>query len=194
MPKLGSSSEVRVCVAYRVPLIAIWLKSQVRFKILCEAAFIRDRQLFACAAFVRTTVVTIIPSPLQHLHGFGYNGLTVHSFLRGWYYSWRVRWTASHGTSPCRLLTVLDSTVRGVNPKCNIPECISLPMASDVRLAFMPEDTRASSIGASFDFKAARKQIQGLWHAFRHGQHSLRGRREQIVHWPLQVFVQLVAA
>ena len=47
MPKLGSSSEVRVCVAYRVPLIAIWLKSQVRFKILCEAAFIRDRQLRA---------------------------------------------------------------------------------------------------------------------------------------------------
>ena len=36
---------------------------------------------------------------------------------------------------------VLDSTVRGVNPKCNIPERISLPMASDVRLAFMPEDT-----------------------------------------------------
>ena len=29
---------------------------------------------FACAAFVRTTVVTIIPSPLQRLHGFGYNG------------------------------------------------------------------------------------------------------------------------
>ena len=28
----------------------------------------------ACAAFVRTTVVTIIPSPLQRLHGFGYNG------------------------------------------------------------------------------------------------------------------------
>ena len=31
VPKLGSSSEVRVCVAYKVPLIAIWLKSQVRF-------------------------------------------------------------------------------------------------------------------------------------------------------------------
>ena len=30
---------------------------------------------FACAAFVRTTVVTIIPSPLQRLHGFGYNGI-----------------------------------------------------------------------------------------------------------------------
>ena len=48
---------------------------------------------------------------------------------------------------------VLDSTVCGVNPKCNIPE---LPMASDVR----PEDTHASFIGASFDFKAAHKQIQ----------------------------------
>ena len=47
VPKLGSSSEVRDCVAYMVPLIAIWLKSQVRFKILCEAAFIRDRQLRA---------------------------------------------------------------------------------------------------------------------------------------------------
>ena len=55
---------------------------------------------------------------------------------------------------------VLDSTVCGVNPKCNIPERVSLPMASDVRLAFMPGDTRASFIGASFDFKAARKQIQ----------------------------------
>ena len=55
---------------------------------------------------------------------------------------------------------VLDSTVCRVNPKCNIPERISLPMASDVRLAFMPEDTHASSIGTSFDFKAAHKQIQ----------------------------------
>ena len=55
---------------------------------------------------------------------------------------------------------VLDSTVCGVNPKCNIPERISLPMASDVRLAFTPEDTHASFIGTSFDFKAAHKQIQ----------------------------------
>ena len=54
---------------------------------------------------------------------------------------------------------VLDSTVCGVNPKCNIQERVSLPMASDVRLAFMPEDTHASFI-ASFDFKAAHKQIQ----------------------------------
>ena len=30
---------------------------------------------FACAAFVRTTGVTIIPFPLQRLHGFGYNGI-----------------------------------------------------------------------------------------------------------------------
>ena len=30
---------------------------------------------YACAAFVRTTVVTIIPSPLQRSHGFGYNGI-----------------------------------------------------------------------------------------------------------------------
>ena len=55
---------------------------------------------------------------------------------------------------------VLDSTVCGVNPKCNLPERVSLPMASDVRLAFMLGDTRASFIGASFDFKAARKQFQ----------------------------------
>ena len=54
----------------------------------------------------------------------------------------------------------LDSTVCGVNPKCAIPERISLPMASDVRLAFLPEDTRSSFVGASFDFKAAHKQIQ----------------------------------
>ena len=44
---------------------------------------------------------------------------------------------------------VLDSTVCGVNPKRNIPERVSLPMASDVRLAFMPGDTHASFIGAS---------------------------------------------
>ena len=30
---------------------------------------------FACAAFVRTTVETFIPFPLQRLHGFGYNGI-----------------------------------------------------------------------------------------------------------------------
>ena len=50
---------------------------------------------------------------------------------------------------------VLDSTVCGVNPKCAVPERISLPMASDVR-----EDTHSSFVGASFDFKAAHKQIQ----------------------------------
>ena len=55
---------------------------------------------------------------------------------------------------------VLDSAVCAVNPKCNIPERVSLPMASNVRLAFMPADTHASFIGASFDFKAAHKQIQ----------------------------------
>ena len=55
---------------------------------------------------------------------------------------------------------VLDSTVCGVNPKCNILERVSLPTPSDVRLAFMPGDTHASFIGASFDFKAAHKQIQ----------------------------------
>ena len=47
---------------------------------------------------------------------------------------------------------VLDSTVCGVNPKC--------AMASDVRLAFLPKDTHSSFVGASFDFKAAHKQIQ----------------------------------
>ena len=54
---------------------------------------------------------------------------------------------------------VLDSAVCGVNLKCAIPERISLPMVSDVRLAFLPEDT-SSFVGASFDFKAAHKQIQ----------------------------------
>ena len=49
---------------------------------------------------------------------------------------------------------VLDSTVCGVNPKCAIPERISLPMASDVRLAFLPEDTHSSFVGASFDFQS----------------------------------------
>ena len=64
MPKLGSCSEVCVSVAYQVPLIAIWRKT----------LFARGKH-FACAAFVRTTVVPIIPSPLQRLHGFGYNGI-----------------------------------------------------------------------------------------------------------------------
>ena len=36
---------------------------------------IESGKYFACAAFVRTTVVTIIPSPLQRLHGFGYIGI-----------------------------------------------------------------------------------------------------------------------
>ena len=55
---------------------------------------------------------------------------------------------------------VMDSTVCGVNPNCNTPERVSLPMASDVRLAFLPEDTHASFIGASFHFKAAHKQVK----------------------------------
>ena len=33
----------------------------------------------------RTRVLWVpVTSPLQHLHGFGYNGLTVYTFLRGW--------------------------------------------------------------------------------------------------------------
>ena len=35
----------------------------------------RERKHFARAAFVRTTGVSVIPSTLQRLHGFGYNGI-----------------------------------------------------------------------------------------------------------------------
>ena len=55
---------------------------------------------------------------------------------------------------------VLDSTVCNVNPRCHLPEQVSLPMASDLCLATHCKDARSAFIGASFDFKAARKQIQ----------------------------------
>ena len=55
---------------------------------------------------------------------------------------------------------VLDSTVCNVNPRCHLPEQVSLPMASDLCLATHCKDAHSAFIGASFDFKAAHKQIQ----------------------------------
>ena len=59
----------------------------------------------ACAAFVRTTVVTVILFPYNIYTGSAITASSVYTFPRGWYLSLRVRCTASHGTSPCRLLT-----------------------------------------------------------------------------------------
>ena len=55
---------------------------------------------------------------------------------------------------------VLDSAVCGVNPRCHLPERVSLPMASDLCLAFQPEDPPTAFIAASLDFKAAHNQVQ----------------------------------
>ena len=43
--------------------------------------------------------------PYNVYTGSAITASSVYTFLRGWYYSLRVRCTASHGTSPCRLLT-----------------------------------------------------------------------------------------
>ena len=50
---------------------------------------------------------------------------------------------------------VLDSTICGVNPRCHIPERVTLPMAADLRLATQPHDSHGAFIGASLDFKAS---------------------------------------
>ena len=55
---------------------------------------------------------------------------------------------------------VLDSTICGVNPRCHIPERVTLPMAADLRLATQPQDSHGAFIGASLDFKAAHKQVK----------------------------------
>ncbi len=55
---------------------------------------------------------------------------------------------------------VLDSTICGVNPRCHIPERVTLPMAADLRLATQPQDSHGAFIGASLDFKAANKQVK----------------------------------
>ena len=58
----------------------------------------------------------------------------------------------------------------------------------DVRLAFVPEDTHASFIGASFDFKTAHKQIQAR--PSEHGlllfRFSLRGHSVPLPSMPLR--------
>ena len=56
-----------------------------------------------CSRCIR--VVTIFLHPYNIYTGSAITASSVYTFLRGWYYSLRVRCTASHGTSPCRLLT-----------------------------------------------------------------------------------------
>ena len=55
---------------------------------------------------------------------------------------------------------VLDSSICQVNKRRTLPERVALPLASDVKLAHMADDPVGAFIGASFDFKAAYKQIQ----------------------------------
>ena len=55
---------------------------------------------------------------------------------------------------------VVDSSICNVNLRCTLPEKVALPMASDVKLAHLPDDPVGAFTGASFDFKAAHKQIQ----------------------------------
>ena len=55
---------------------------------------------------------------------------------------------------------VVDSSICNVNLRCTLPEKVALPMASDVKLAHLPNDLVGAFTGASFDFKAAHKQIQ----------------------------------
>ena len=55
---------------------------------------------------------------------------------------------------------VLDSSVCHVNTRCTLPERLAMPLASDLRLAHCAKDPVGAFIGASFDFKAAHKQIQ----------------------------------
>ena len=54
--------------------------------------------------------------PYNVYTGSAITASSVYTFLRGWYYSWRVRCIASHGTSPCRLLTRCMSFVWLVCP------------------------------------------------------------------------------
>ena len=55
---------------------------------------------------------------------------------------------------------VVDSSICNVNLRCTLPEKVALPMASDVKIAHLPDDPVTAFAGASFDFKAAHKQIQ----------------------------------
>ena len=55
---------------------------------------------------------------------------------------------------------VVHSSICNVTLRCTLSEKVALPMASDVKLAHLPDDPVGAFTGASFDFKAAHKQIQ----------------------------------
>ena len=55
---------------------------------------------------------------------------------------------------------MVDSSICNVNLRCTLPEKVALPMAWDVKLAHLSDDSVGAFTGASFDFKAAYKQIQ----------------------------------
>ena len=52
---------------------------------------------------------------------------------------------------------VLDSSICGLNQAVHLPEHVALPTASDVQRSFLAEDSFASLIALSLDFKAAHK-------------------------------------
>ena len=55
---------------------------------------------------------------------------------------------------------VLDSSICQVNKRCTLPERVAMPLAFDLELAHRPADLPGTFLGASFDFKAAHKQVQ----------------------------------
>ena len=92
---------------------------------------------FACAAFVRTTVVTIIPSPLQRLHGFGYNGI-VRIHLSTW------------------LVLQLEGSVHSV------PRDVTLPSLDRGRVSFRGcEGGRGESASGAAKGEGGRVSFQG---------------------------------
>ena len=112
---------------------------------------------FACAAFVRTTVVTIIPSPLQRLHGFGYNGFDrIH--LSTW------------------LVLQLEGSVHSV------PRDVTLPSLDTQRAARDGAGgrQRGSGHGAAGRERCARDRSRGV-HARREDVRAVHVVAEQLV-------------
>ena len=75
---------------------------------------------------------------------------------------------------------VLDSSVCQVNTRCTLPERVAMPLAFDLKLAHCPADPPGAFLGASFDFKAAHKQVQV--HPSEHGL-LLFSHRDVLYHY-----------
>ena len=54
---------------------------------------------------------------------------------------------------------VLDSTICGVNPQCQIPEKSQLPTARDVLRSYPLRSSQKEISGVSFDVRSAHKQV-----------------------------------